>query len=518
MAVQPDGIVRLMPNIALDPRYDHTIWFDTDTQQADWFRSQEGKEFPRTSYQRPNKGSIRLQAKYDTVEHMTYMMFQNASYGARWWYAFVTAVDYINDNTVDISYELDVMQSYRNHTLEKCFVVREHSMTDNPGDNTIPENFELGDYVSSTHETAYDDASGKRLMGQLRIIVAATFDSEYKDIGGNEYGGIYSGLYFHKFSTASGAANFILNAGAKSEGIVSVFMMPNAFTTDGGESAKSYTFTKDKKMKPYGFTPNNNKLLTYPYNFLYVTNLQGQSACYPYEYFSTDKCSFAISGDMSCNPSVVLAPRDYKGLTVNFDEKMVLSGFPICSYTTDTFKAWLAQSASSLGLGAITGVGDTAAKQMRYEAMWANPSISLAATAAYGASAFVSVAAVAASACAQVYTHSILPDHAKNTNGNNSLAALGILDFVFMTKHIRDEYAHIIDEYFDMYGYATNRVKVPNRNGRPKWNYVKTAGCIVKGYIPASDIAKICSIYDKGITFWKDGSKIGKYGGTGNNI
>ena len=73
------------------------------------------------------------------------------------------------------------------------------------------------------------------------------------------------------------------------------------------------------------------------------------------------------------------------------------------------------------------------------------------------------------------------------------------------------EYAKVIDDYFDMYGYATRSVKVPNRSARPHWNYVKTNGCVLSGNAPADDVRKICSIYDDGITFWKNPSEVGNY-------
>ena len=82
---------------------------------------------------------------------------------------------------------------------------------------------------------------------------------------------------------------------------------------------------------------------------------------------------------------------------------------------------------------------------------------------------------------------------------------------MFYKYKIRREFAEIIDGYFNMFGYATNRVKQPNRNSRPHWNYVKTKGCVLHGGVPADDMAHICAIYDRGITFWKHGSEVGNY-------
>ena len=87
----------------------------------------------------------------------------------------------------------------------------------------------------------------------------------------------------------------------------------------------------------------------------------------------------------------------------------------------------------------------------------------------------------------------------------------GNTDFTFYQMHIKSEYAQIIDKYFDMFGYKTNLVKVPNINSRPHWNYVKTVGCTLTGSVPADSMRHLCQIYDHGITFWNNGNEIGQY-------
>ena len=104
-----------------------------------------------------------------------------------------------------------------------------------------------------------------------------------------------------------------------------------------------------------------------------------------------------------------------------------------------------------------------------------------------------------------------MPRQAHGGSGSQTLAAIGLLDFAFMHKHITPEFARIIDDYFTKHGYATHRVKIPNRNVRPYWTYTKTIGCEITGSIPCDDARKICDIYDRGITFWKNGTNIGNY-------
>lgn len=527
MLIQPDTYVRLIKNCPLDKTYDHTIYFETPKKQEDYFKIElQGIPFTKQSYQRHDNGVLHIQEKAENLYDCNYLMFQNTAFGNKWFYAFVTSVEYVNNVSSKVYYEIDVMQTwFFNYELGHCYVDREHSENDVVGENTVPEGLETGEYVSSTFETpTYED--GRPIMSGKSVVVAATFNKEGKNVGGTAYGGIFSGLAFNVFPASNDgmeeAANFILKNSVKADGIVAVFMMPTAFVTGMLESTPSYDFTKTKNTNPYGFDFHNNKLLTYPYNFMYVSNLQGQSAVFPYEYFGGDKCEFVLAGDMSCNPTVVLAPRNYKGVVVNYDEKMVLTGFPQCAYATDTFRAWLAQNASSLVTSAI-GLGNKAAiGQGQYlnnlAGVQANACLTAAqANVAYqgvtlGAQALgLSLATSVLSTCGSIITHSMMPDQAHMGAGSTSMAALGLLQFAFMQKHIRDEYAKIIDGYFDMFGYATHLVKQPNISSRPHWNYIKTVGCVLTGSIPADDTAKICAIYDRGITFWKKGSEVGDY-------
>lgn len=498
MYIEPNTVIRLLKNCPLDTTYEHTIYFESKSAQISYFQSLTKYTLTNQSYQRVQRGKMRVAYKAEDLYDCNYLMFQNSSFGNKWFYAFIKSVEYVNNATSEIEFEIDVMQTwFFNYDLEMCFVEREHSATDNIGENLVPENLETGEYVS-------DDFDATGVLGGKSIVVASTFDQEYNNISGAYYCGLFSGLYYNVFpNTTDGAiacANFISGAGSKTDGIVSVFLMPTSMVGDIMDSAKAYDIVKTKNLTSIGNYTNikNKKLLTYPYNFLYVTNLQGNYAVYPYEYFSGDECTFTIAGDMSCNPQVILAPQNYKGVAVNYDEKMVLSGFPQLSFNTDSFKAWLAQNGASLGVNAFSTAIQTAGIATTVGA-------SVAAATPIGAGIAI------ASVVAPVIQHSFMPRQAHGGSGSQTLAAIGLLDFAFMHKHITPEFARIIDDYFTKHGYATHRVKIPNRNVRPYWTYTKTIGCEITGSIPCDDAHKICDIYDRGITFWKNGTNIGNY-------
>ena len=84
-------------------------------------------------------------------------------------------------------------------------------------------------------------------------------------------------------------------------------------------------------------------------------------------------------------------------------------------------------------------------------------------------------------------------------------------EFYFYTRTITKNYAIMLDDYFDMFGYAVRQHLVPNMNARPNWTYCKTVGCIVHGNMPASAARDIESMFDKGVRFWKNHNNIGNY-------
>lgn len=85
---------------------------------------------------------------------------------------------------------------------------------------------------------------------------------------------------------------------------------------------------------------------------------------------------------------------------------------------------------------------------------------------------------------------------------------------LFQTYTIKKQFAEKIDKYFDMFGYQTNLVKIPNLNNRSNWNYIKTQGVNIHAYIPQEDLQIIKSMFDNGITLWHNPSTFLDYSQT----
>ena len=498
MFIEPNSNIKIYKDVPLDNTYNHTLYFSSLSEQNTYFHGSPSilkYNLTSQSYQRVVKGSMRVAIKSDNLYDCNYLAFQNASFGTKWFYAFITSVEYVNNETSEITFEIDPLQTYLfDVQLKECYVEREHSSTDVAGDNIVAESIDIGDItcnnvVASGHFSSY-------------VAVICKASSTDGTATGGYVGGLFSGCEYIAglIDNAEQVQKLIeflkaLVDANEQDSVVSIFLMPSEFyTTEASPSVQVSKVAKNTML--HGYTPRNKKLLTYPYNYLSV-DCGNNDAIYRYEWFNDEECDFAMVGCVSCNPQIMLVPINYNGTSggnFNYIEKLVMQGFPQVAWSIDSFRAWLSQEASSTaiqGIGSLAGVvGGT---------MSENPA------------AIVGGIMGLSNTANSIILATNRPNQAKGTNSGAIDVATRSKDFYFRQMQVSSEYAKIIDDYFDMFGYATHRVKIPNRSVRPHWNYIKTNGCVLKGNAPADDIRKICSIYDDGITFWKNPSEVGNY-------
>lgn len=521
MYIEPNTTIKLYSGIPLDNSYKNTLYFANLSAQTSYFHGGISKyTLARQSYQRVERGRMRVELLADNIYDCNYLAFQNENFGNKWFYAFITGVEYVNNTTSEITFEIDVMQTwYFDYTLLNSFVEREHTNDDTIGSNLVDEGLELGEYVIGD-----SDSLG---LDEYNIVVMTSeyFDdpvSSYPNVnwkyaGVTLVGGTLQACHYWVYNTDDigrgqlEALIDVFSRAGKPDEILGIFLLPKMFSGSVG-SATPFVKPKqvDKKYESFdGYTPRNNKLYTYPYNFLYVTNMQGNSAVYPYEYFtgSSGKCDFNIYGIWTANCELTLFPMNFKTTGINKDESLSIKGFPQCAYTVDAYRAWLAQNSAQIW----TGISLSSGTMLGSGAILAQ---SIGASAGLGMlgplGLFAGLTSIVGS-LARIQDRSVQPKQTKGVDTNTNLTGARLLDFVFMNKHIRGEFARIIDNFFTMYGYKTNRVKIPNIHARQRWTYTKTIGCNLKGECPVKHLEKIIQIYDNGITFWVNPSEVGNY-------
>ena len=153
MYIEPNTNIRILKDVPLDTTYDHTIYFSSATAQTNYFAGLTKYNLNNQTYQRVKRGYARVQRKAEDLYDCNYMMFQNSAYGNKWFYAFITSVEYVNNVTSEITFEIDDIQSwFFDFTLDQCFVEREHTITDNIGEHIEPESVEMGEYVFNDYK------------------------------------------------------------------------------------------------------------------------------------------------------------------------------------------------------------------------------------------------------------------------------------------------------------------------------------------------------------------------------
>lgn len=508
-------------SVPLESDYKHTLFFNDSTEQENYFKSRVVRKFNDFNYIRKDStikvgatDANGLNSDCDSLLNagVNYVMYKNKKYNGKTFYAFIKELRYENDNLTSIEIETDVLQTwFFNYQLKESFVEREHVSDDTIGLHTQPEGLETGEYISNGQDD-YD-------LGEIYIVVATT-QKGTAAVEGGVYGGNYSGVGYlcaklSDYKSVNGWLADLAENGA-SDAVTAIFLLPEFLVPDGvitgnmRSNADQYYVGKHYGMLD-DYTPHNNKLYTYPYNYLLATNHNGASAVYQYEHFKNtgegqdeNWCLFNIYGVVCPGGSIKLVPLNYKGVVgKNVDEGLNAGKFPISNWSSDVFTNWLTQNGVNIGLSAA-GAGLQMAGGV---AMLATGGGALA-----GAGSIANGGLTIAQTIGQIYQQSLMPPQAEgNINSGDVLTAMGDNTFSFYNMSIKGQNARILDKYFDMFGYKVNMIKIPNKNHRAKYWYTKTIDVNIDGKIPNNDMQKIKDCYNNGLTFWKNAEEIQNY-------
>ena len=294
----------------------------------------------------------------------------------------------------------------------------------------------------------------------------------------------------------------------KPEAIVGLYVCPTAFIGDRDSSTGRLLYydrakqweVSDLTINPNwnidNYHPKNNKLFTYPYNYYMADNGMGDTLILPYEFFVNKTPHFRIAATVTQPVKAVLRPATYKSFNTCMLENLTLADFPMCSWAFDAYAAWQAQNTVPLALQGVRAIGSGVAATMVGKIE----------------SGVENILGTAMDMISQHYTASIQADITRGNfhNGNVNVSDQKHM-FYGSRMSVTNQYAKMIDDFFTRFGYATKRLTLVNRDSRPHWNYVKTVGATLTGSVPADSMKKLCSIYDRGITFWKSGAEVGNY-------
>lgn len=484
---------------------------------------------------------------------INYIAWQNGASG-KWWFAFVQETRYLNDDVSNLVIEVDVFQTWWfSLTPKACYVEREHVSDDTIGSNILDEPVDTGEFV--VNETRTTDA----LKDYTIIILSAEEPTgsptdvikSKKESTGGWSDTMYEGCGMYAFNPQEaisiGAATWIswLTAAGGGNSISAVFMYPTMMMPEGARFDGTNLFNNVSKIQPQtieylctwsttldGYTPRNNKLYTYPFSFVRASNNNGNYHDYRFELKNTvniTASSFQIRGALDPAGDTLLIPKEYNGQAFNMQEVVNMGGYPQCSWSYNGYDAWLAQNTGSVGasiltgaamvapavvglatgVGALGGVGATAG-MLASGAATAGEVAALGGVTASTAGLAVMGGQQLASTAGKLIDASRQSSSVRSASSNVALHGIGYGMFSVMRMSVRAQIARRIDDFFDVFGYSTQEVKVPNMTGRTSWNYVKCRDAAFEGTAPAKDTARINAQLDAGVTFWHT-DDIGNY-------
>jgi hypothetical protein len=490
----------------------YTRWFSSRSEQQAFFNSQIVKSFTNTTFQRIDE-SARLTINAESVANCNYMSFTNSEYNGRTWYAYIDSFRLESPKLTTVNFTIDPIQTFMfDIDIGESYVEREHVNSDEFGEHTVPEGIDYGE-LEVCPEGSKSVNLGDYVFGVFYV------DKQTTPTGGGNNGilldGVFTGCNIARLTNTTDLNNIITEFTSDSQKeIIAIIQAPeDTFPETGTGSLSGINLHMGNVLDAYGGKEiHNNKIFSYPFTQIWVTNMNGTLAKFKPELFSNESSVifYALSA-FGLNPRVVLYPYEYRattgfrnpGLPEGLSRAWLPDGISLdvgiqCCYKSDVYAEWLARTNSQapgealklfsgLALGAATGGSGTAA-------------------------AAGSVLNFISNNIAEGITASLEAPQLKGQFGNISLnAKYGFNGFVAWYMGLKDEYIEKIDNYFDMYGYKVNAFKVPNVTGRKSWNFVKTAGAnIIGNGIQNEWINKIRDMFDTGITLWHT-NDIGNY-------
>lgn len=538
----PKGIIKLYRFVPLDETYDNTLHFKTREEQLGYFgcndvvptfgRADCKVSFSGQTFTRNERQYVRIEGNACNYYDCNYMAYQNEDFGDMWFFAFIHTVDYVNDYCTEITFDIDVMQSFMwNYELRDCYVLREHSLTDFVGDSLTPETIPDVPYRYSVNKkTGWFDTN--------LVVLLTTFELDdlddwrklptFNEVNGMPMGAAVTFIPSNSTDSVKQILQNIADKGA-TDGIITAYLFPQALSTTSG-SGREITIdtplTVESGGTLNGYAPANNKLFTYPYTVITV-DVGNATEVYKNELFKEITrghyaVRFNVKGVLGANPQVIVTPYHYDMPNDNVFETdsarcVVMENFPLVQLSGDNFANWWGQNGFStrVGIGLdiakiVVGVAGTVATEGQGKGFTK--------TALKGATGLVGTAN-------EYVTNMHTPPTQLQSSNGYGLYATNNRDIYVKILQPTAEGARIIDDLFTMFGYATHKVKIPNiryyNSCRPHFNYVQCQEMsfhwdlfVTEGKgtsVPQRYMDKIRSIYQRGITFWKNPFEVGHY-------
>lgn len=365
----PQTKVHLLTNVPFNFTYKDVRDFNTIEEQTSYFLSKrKGNDysFENLTYQRVNSNSIKLEISYDDLQDINYMMFQNDAIQGKWFYAFITDYTFISQNVTQISYQLDVYQTFLfDFTFMKSYVEREHckrfEQDGTPIFNTLDEGLAYGSEYEITNVVKYEQCENVVWCVLIAKCQLERIPSSFT-YGGSTLNNVQTPLYFYIVPISLVGETLTINNHGISpiQDIFSLFTTNSDFvgtivsmyytpfiplfaTKSGTNISISSGVTpvgvgghdvfrvvnnvwQSKNAEIYqnmfdGFPKyTESKLYAYPYSLIEITNMKGETTSLKLSNFTPipsdkNKLILKIMSSISTSPKTAIYPMYYLNST-----------------------------------------------------------------------------------------------------------------------------------------------------------------------------------------------------------
>lgn len=492
----PTSSVQLLKGVNLTPSYTITKKFSSLSEQEGYFSAKVFKTYSDFTFIK-KESYIIVGDNIENINICNYVRYKNKS---KWYYCFITDMEYLNDNTTKIFINTDVMQTYKfDFSVNECFVEREQR--DFSVQNFVAENLDIGnEYVI---ESITKIASFNRCF-----IICSTSNLEDNGQGGVATGviqGTYASMKYYVVNDSN--YSNIFNQIDRCVGVASIMCLPFTPSYEGTEvniyavapSGDKTAIGKATKIKsapkhfanigsiPSIVNPSSySKLNMYPFRYGLLTDGQCEPMMVKFELLK--------SNTVNCIQSINFPPRtryiidnynnDNRGLLLNITNNQI-NDIPLAhaSYVdyVNSSKAQLRNNLVGSALGVVGGLATQ------------NPYATGVAT-----SGVISSISAISSHMAKIQDLQAVPSTIVSHGNNVPFDINANVDGLYFYQYgVRPEIRTRIEKYFDNFGYQVNEFKVPFQGG-----YVKTSNCTIStDNINARDVEEIENIYNRGIKF-----------------
>lgn len=481
MAFTPSTIVYLL-NVPLTSDNKNQIDFSDVAAQTAYFSGRIQQQFTDFTYQRKDN-IIRVPVECDILYNCNYVMYQNANFTGKWFYAFITEIEYINPNCTAIHIKTDVFQTWQfDITYRRSMVLREHVSSDNIGANSESEPITATCYPRNAELlTPRTDIFSDNIILYFSK-VPESIDGVF-NVGSNSGADTAQKAKLYENLTECLADVETLELNGEMELIESVG------TGFNGNAAFETTGYHTTHIVDVPFTPKNNKC----YNYCYGLIVGNDTLKIDVVQLQKNEFSYSAFGEYGSTPFTYINVEDIPNTVISYDS-YPQAKIPLNTALNDIAKSLIVNYKNipyNILSGTINSVFSTSLKPML--------------------STGANMADTAISALSSMSTENLQPSQLSGFTPSSARYSAHFGGVWLIRYSPNNTVFEKIDNFFSIYGYAVNMLKIPQFNSRTNWNYIETKNINISVNAPQTDIVELKQIFDNGVTIWHNPSTFGNY-------